>query len=226
MAESDERLLKRLISSCEADWRRYVDHAFVTALAAGTLPEASFRHFLTQDYVFLVHFSRAWALAVYKAERLADMRAAARVMHGLLEHEMELHVQYCRSWGIEREGLENTAEASANMAYTRYVLERGLAGDLLDLLVALAPCVCGYAEIGRSRIGHPETVLEGNPYRDWLELYAGDEFQGLARSVAAQMDELAAERATEVRMGSLARTFAQATRLEIGFWDMGLDCSR
>lgn len=225
MAEREGHLLERLVTRCREDWQRYVDHPFVTELAAGTLPEASFRHFLTQDYVFLVHFSRAWALAVYKSERLADMRAAARVMHGLLEHEMELHVQYCRSWGIEREALEATTEASANMAYTRYVLERGLSGDLLDLLVALAPCVCGYAEIGRTRIAHPETVLEGNPYRDWLELYAGDEFQELARSVGRQMDELAAERATEARMDSLAGTFAQATRLEIGFWEMGLNRS-
>lgn len=223
MAEREGDLLERLIKHCEDDWRRYVDHPFVTSLAAGTLPEASFRHFLTQDYVFLIHFSRAWALAVYKSERLADMRAAARVMHGLLEHEMELHVQYCQSWGIEREALETTTEASANMAYTRYVLERGLSGDLLDLLVALAPCVCGYAEIGRTRIVHEDTVLEGNPYRDWLELYSGEEFQELARSVARQMDELAAERATEARMDSLARTFMQATRLEIGFWEMGLN---
>lgn len=225
MAEREGHLLNRLVDQCPEDWPRYVDHPFVTTLAAGTLPEASFRHYLTQDYVFLIHFSRAWALAVYKSERLADMRAAAQVLHGLLEHEMELHVQYCRSWGIEREALERTPEASGNMAYTRYVLERGLSGDLLDLLVALAPCCCGYAEIGRTRIAHAETVLEGNPYRDWLELYAGEEFQDLARSVSRQMDALAAERATDARMDSLSRTFTQATRLEIGFWEMGLNQS-
>jgi len=225
MPEREGHLLNRLIERCADDWQRYVDHPFVTALAAGTLDAASFRHYLTQDYVFLIHFARAWALAVFKAEQLADMRAAARVLHGLLEHEMELHVQYCRSFGIEREALERTLEASGNMAYTRYVLERGLAGDLLDLLVALAPCVCGYAEIGRTRIAHDDTVREGNPYRDWLELYAGDEFQELARSVSRQMDALAQARASDARMDSLARTFAQATRLEIGFWDMGLDRS-
>ncbi len=222
MTQNDDTLLSRLVQETGDDWARYVDHPFVTALAAGTLAEANFRHYLMQDYVFLIHFSRAWALAVYKSESLDDMRAAARVMHGLLEHEMELHVQYCASWGIDRDALESTVEAQGNMAYTRYVLERGLAGDLLDLLAAVAPCVCGYAQIGRARIDHPDTLLDGNPYRDWLELYAGEEFQALDRSVVEQMDRLAAERATEGRMPSLARTFAQATRLEIGFWDMGL----
>lgn len=225
MSTASSELFPRLVEATGADWSRYVDHPFVAQLAAGTLAQASFRHYLMQDYVFLIHFSRAWALAAYKAETLADMRAAAGVMHGLIEHEMELHVQYCASWGIDRAALEATPEASGNMAYTRYVLERGLAGDLLDLLVALAPCVCGYAEIGRTRMAHPDTVLAGNPYRDWLELYAGDEFQQLDQSVRAQMDRLAVERATEARMASLERTFAQATRLEIGFWDMGLDGS-
>lgn len=221
-ASSKESLLQQLIRETGDDWLQYVNHPFVRELAAGTLAADNFRHYLIQDYVFLIHFSRAWALAVYKAEHLSDMRDAAGVLHGLLDHEMGLHVQYCESWGIDPQALECTEEAVGNMAYTRFVLERGLAGDLLDLLVALAPCVCGYAEVGRTRISAPETVLEGNPYRNWLELYAGDEFQQLAASVERQMDRLAQERATPQRFPSLARTFGQATRLEIGFWDMGM----
>jgi thiaminase (transcriptional activator TenA) len=216
-------LFDRLRAACAEDWAAYVDHPFVVQLANGTLPERCFRHYLIQDYVFLIHFSRAWALAVYKADNLADMRAAAGVLHGLMDHEMALHVSYCESWGIGPEQLERTAEARANMAYTRYVLERGLAGDALDLLVALAPCVLGYAEIGRARIDHPDTRLEDNPYRAWLELYADREMQQLAASVAGQMQRLANQRMGEGRFEQLARTFADATRLEIGFWDMGLN---
>ncbi len=40
---------------------------------------------------------------------------------------------------------------------TRFVLDRGMAGDLLDLHVALAPCVLGYAEIGTA-LEHQATV--------------------------------------------------------------------
>lgn len=223
MADATKTLFDQLREECHEDWSAYVNHPFVERLASAQLPQASFRHYLVQDYLFLIHFARAWALAVFKAERLSDMRAAAEVLHGLLEHEMSLHVRYCERWGIRREVLESTAEARANMAYTRYVLERGLAGDALDLLVALAPCVCGYAEIGRERIRHPETRLEGNPYRDWLELYAGDEFQQLAESVMEQMNRLAMERAGPQRLAGLAKTFRDATRLEVGFWDMGLN---
>ena len=44
-------------------WRDYTRHAFVERLGDGTLPREAFLHYLVQDYVFLVHFSRAWSLA-------------------------------------------------------------------------------------------------------------------------------------------------------------------
>ena len=51
-------------------WRDYTHHAFVEGLRDGTLPRAEFLHYLIQDYVFLIHFSRAWSLAVVKSETL------------------------------------------------------------------------------------------------------------------------------------------------------------
>lgn len=217
-----DNFFEQLHEACDQEWDAYINHPFVDQLARGVLPERCFRHYLVQDYVFLTHFSRAWALMVYKSERLDDMRAASQVLHGLLEHEMGLHVRYCENWGITPAELENVAEARANLAYTRYVLDRGLAGDSLDLLVALAPCVIGYGEIGRTRIKHPDSVIEGNPYRAWLEMYSDPEYLELVNSTLAQMQRLADERVGAGRMDSLIRTFREATRLEAGFWDMGL----
>jgi len=215
-------LFGRLRSACADEWDDYCNHEFVRRLGDGTLPQEGFRHYLEQDYLFLIHFSRAWALAVYKADTLADMRAAASTLDALLNYEMGLHVQYCAGWGLTAEEMERQSEARANMAYTRYVLERGLAGDVLDLHVALAPCVIGYAVIGKNLAGDPKTRFEGNPYRDWIEMYAGEEFQNVARAAVRHLDQLAASRLGPGRFESLASTFRQATSLEIGFWDMGL----
>jgi thiaminase (transcriptional activator TenA) len=215
-------LFGRLRSACADEWDGYCSHEFVRRLGDGTLPRESFRHYLEQDYLFLIHFSRAWALAVYKADTLADMRAAASTLDALLNYEMGLHVQYCAGWGLTAEEMERQSEARANMAYTRYVLERGLAGDILDLHVALAPCVIGYAVIGKNLAGDPKTRFEGNPYRDWIEMYAGEEFQNVAKAAVRHLDQLAASHLGPGRFESLARTFRQATSLEISFWDMGL----
>ena len=52
-----------LTTACQDDWRAYIEHDFVHQLGNATLPEASFRHYLKQDYLFLIHFARAYALA-------------------------------------------------------------------------------------------------------------------------------------------------------------------
>ena len=114
------------------------------------------------------------------------------------------------------------------MAYTRLVLERGLSGDLLDLLVALAPCVVGYGEIGARLMAEHRADLSDNPYQEWIEAYAGDEYQEVARSAIEQLERVASRRAGVVtsdspRWHSLASTFRAATRLEAGFWEMGLN---
>lgn len=203
-------------------WRDYVDHDFVRQLAAGTLPRPSFLHYLRQDYVFLLHFARAWALVFAKSDHLPEMQAAAGIAHALLHDEMPLHVRICAREGITEEMLHQSPESPASMAYTRYVLAAGHSGDVLDLLAALAPCVLGYGEIGLRHAG------SGGPYDEWTMTYGGPDYQRLCHNVGALID-----RALEARLGpdwpalpraaSLERHFAQATQLEVGFWQMGLE---
>jgi thiaminase/transcriptional activator TenA len=225
---ASDSLFARLKATCAEDWAAYVNHGFLRQLADGSLPEACFRHYLAQDYLFLMHFSRAYALAVFKSERLEDMRQAAATLDALLNSEMSLHVAYCARWGLDEPRMAAVPEAEQNMAYTRFVLERGLSGDLLDLLAALAPCVVGYGEIGARLIEGPAPHLHSNPYKDWIEVYGGAEYQEVAQGAVDQLDRVARQRigndpANSGRWESLCTTFRSATRLEIGFWDMGLN---
>lgn len=215
-------LFDRLRHAARPSWDRYVRHLFVQGLGNGTLPEASFRHYLVQDYLFLIHFARAYALAAYKSDDLADMRAAAKSMSAILDMEMGLHVGWCARWGLDEGAMAATPEAQATLAYTRFVLERGAAGDLLDLHVALAPCVVGYAEIAASLLADPDTRLDGNPYREWIEMYADPAYREVAAGQVALLDRLSAKRGGDARFADLTRTFEAASRLEAGFWEMGL----
>jgi thiaminase (transcriptional activator TenA) len=115
-------LFGRLRSACADEWERYCNHEFVRHIGDGTLPEQCFRHYLEQDYLFLIHFSRAYALAASNAETLADMRAAASTLNAILNYETNLQVKYCSGWGLTEQEMERKNEARANMAYTRYVL--------------------------------------------------------------------------------------------------------
>ncbi|WP_372400018.1 thiaminase II [Azospirillum sp. HJ39] len=214
-------LFDRLVAGARPDWAAYVDHAFVRGMGDGTLPQACFRHYLVQDYLFLIHFARAYALAIYKGRDLREMRSALGGLKAILDVEMDLHVGLCAGWGLPAAELEQAAEAKATMAYTRYVLETGLRGDLLDLHVALSPCVIGYAEIGRRLAALPGALDEGNPYRVWIAEYSGDAYQEVARSARENLDRLAADGMTAARFPRLLTVFRQACRLEADFWEMG-----
>ena len=217
MSHDEAELFSRLRQGAGPLWTRYVDHPFVRGLADGTLPQAAFRRYLTQDYLFLIHFVRATALAGYKSARLEDLHAAAVGMTALLA-EMRLHVTYCAEWGLSESEMAAEPEAVETVAYTRFVLDRGTAGDLLDLHVALAPCVLGYAEIGTA-LEHQATA--GNRYAPWITSYAGDEYQQAARAAKITLARIGTRSGADARLSDLQANFDTAVRLETAFWDMG-----
>ena len=215
-------LFDRLKAAAPGVWRAYTEHPFVRALSDGSLPESCFRHYLAQDYLFLIHFARAYGLAAYKADELEDIRQAAAGLTAIIDVEMALHVEFSAHWGLSESDMAACEEDAATVAYTRYVLEKGLQGDLLDLRVALAPCIVGYAEIGAGLANDPATVMDGNPYREWIEMYSSDDYQEVARAEVAGLDGLM-ERRGGGRFESLCAVFRRATRLEAAFWESGLN---
>lgn len=215
-------IFDRLKAAAQTDWDSYVDHHFVRQMGDGTLSEAAFRTYLVQDYLFLIQFARAWALAAYKSRTVADIRAAQAGLSSIL-NETDLHVRLCGRWGLSPEALEVAPEHQATVAYTRFVLDCGAAGDLLDLHVALAPCVIGYAEIGRKLTPGGIEALDNHPYREWITEYAGGTYQGVAAAARRHLNDLAAKSMTDQRFAELAALFGKASRLEADFWQMGLD---
>ena len=212
---------ERLKAASPAEWRSYTEHPFTDGMANGSLPEAAFRHYLVQDYLFLIEFARAYALSVYKSPSLADMREGAAGLSAILDVEMDLHVKLCAGWGLSPDDLEHAPPAAEMLAYTRYVLDAGMRGDLLALKVALAPCVIGYAEIATRLAAHPQANAAGNPYRVWISEYAADAYQEVAAGARAHLDRLAGRYATPSREAELIAIFREATRLEADFWEMG-----
>ena len=159
-----------------------------------------------------------------KLRTLPEMRAAAASMNAIL-NELPLHVGYCAQWGISEQEMATQPEAPETINYTRYVLDIGHSGDALDLLVALMPCVAGYAEIGLGLLQHPATRLDDNPYASWIRNY-GDEgyLQGVSAALAL-LETVWQQRGSEARITELSEIFTTATRLEAQFWQMGLNAA-
>lgn len=210
---------------CGARWTEFTHHSFVQQLQHGTLPHAAYKSFLVQDYLFLKQLARVWMVAGTKAETLEELEVAASNALGTVQMEAKkLHVQQCAQWGINTQSLEQAEEALENVAYTRFVLDCGLTGDMLMLLVALAPCALGYAEIGL-RLKHSEATSD--EYNEWVQLYSGEDFlrsgEKVMEMIESQKHKLVGPQidGTE-RMHTLQQVFNKATALEANFWTMAL----
>ena len=206
------------------NWLLYTKHEFINKLSNDTLKEEKFLNYLIQDYLFLIQFSKAWSLAILKSDNLEEMKIAASTVNDLINFEMELHITLCANYGISKSDLENADEENENIAYTRYVLELGYSGDLLDLLSSLAPCVLGYGEIGLNcQNSNPKTIM----YKKWIETYSSIEYQDVCKNVSGLIDK-----AFLLRLGSnfentykwkkVNQIFKKATLLEIDFWNMAI----
>ncbi len=213
-----------LIQACKSEWVEYTEHSFVQKLALGELAHSSFLHYLKQDFLFLKQYTRAYALAIYKARTLAEMRMALPSVQALLSSEIAHHVTYCGEWGVSEVEMEAEPEAFGTVAYTRFVLDTGMSGDVIDLYAALAPCSIGYGVIGAQLLARESTKLEGNPYANWIKMYGGEEFQSGVQKSITQLDELLADIDLDSQRGQrLCHIFKTATRMEVAFWQQGLN---
>ena len=105
--------------AAHAIWEANYAHPFVQAIGDGTLSEEHYRFYLAQDYVYLIDFSRFFALGAAKAPNLPSMERFGKLLDETLHFEMELHRNLCAEFGLSRQELERTRPSPTCLAYTR-----------------------------------------------------------------------------------------------------------
>ncbi|KAJ2079892.1 trifunctional hydroxymethylpyrimidine kinase/phosphomethylpyrimidine kinase/thiaminase [Coemansia sp. RSA 988] len=204
-------------------WEQYTNHPFVEKAAMGTMDKNVFVQYLKQDYLYLKHYARANALAAFKSDSLREVSDMIEAMQTCVR-ESELHVEMCARWGITREEIEKAEESWNSVAYTRYIIDRGMSGDVLELLAAMYPCLLGYGEAALIAAKLKERREEDNPYWQWVSAYAGAEFQSAVAKGRQMIERLVQkEMVGGARLARLVATFNETVRLEISFWSTALE---
>lgn len=200
-------------------WDSFVNHPFVLAMGDASLPMESFKGYLIQDYLYLTHYARANSLAGYKAKKPEDIAASAAVVSEIFK-EMQLHIEYCKGFGISQTEMEKTEEKEACTAYTRYVLDTGMSEDWLGLQMAIAPCLLGYGVIAKQLDEDPrcKRTVE-NPYWTWIQNYVAQSYVS-AVETGCELLEKHAVCQNPARIEELVKIFIHATKMEIAFWEM------
>jgi thiaminase/transcriptional activator TenA len=208
---------RRLRAAADPIWQEIVTHPFIVELGRGTLAPERFRFFLMQDYPYLKEFARVLALAVSRGGRLGEMAFFAELAHGTLQTEMAIHRSYCADFGISEAHLESTRLAPTAFAYTRHLLSVGALGTEAEIMAALAPCMTTYAELGAHLAVKPPT--DAPLYSRWIEAYASEPFQEIARRTELAFDRLEALAGPEERE-RCGNHYLTSFRYEWMFWEM------
>ena len=166
MAFTDE-----LRQAADPIWSAEHEHPFVCGIGEGDLDADKFRHYVRQDYLFLIDYARVLALGCARAPRLDEMTRFAELV--------------------------NERPTATTRAYTDFLLRVAALGDYGELAAALLPCMWGYHELAVSLAerGRPDNEL----YARWIDEYAGAEF-GELTAWCRTLTDRAAETSDQSRM--------------------------
>ncbi len=207
-------LFYKLKSSCKKEWSEYTNHKFLSDLVNNKLPYKNFKNYLIQDYVFLQQFLKILALSVYKSKSFEETNRSVNFIKGI-DHEIKLHINYCRKWKIPVKSLNQIKVEKANSSYTDYVLGVGKNGNNLDIFTCLSPCIIGYGEIGfrLSKIKN----WKKSKYSSWIKMYSSKEYQKVANDNIRYLDILS-QNYKNIKFNKLKERFKRSTILERNFW--------
>lgn len=215
-APRTERFTDHLRQLADPIWRAQLEHPFVRGIGDGTLEIEKFKHWVKQDYRFLIEYCRLFALGAARAPDLATLARFADLLQATARTEMELHRAYCAEFGISPEELEREPMGPTTRAYTDFLLRVAALGDFAELTAALLPCMWGFSEIGQALAAHG---LPPEPrYARWIEMYADPEFAALAAWCRDLVDRLARDASPEQRR-RMEAAFLTSSRYELAFWE-------
>ena len=207
-------LFYKLKDSCNKEWLEYTNHKFLSDLVSNKLPNKNFKKYLIQDYIFLQQFLKILSLTVYKSRTFEEISRSINFIKGI-DHEIKLHVDYCKKWKIPLKSLSKIKVEKANSAYTDYVLSVGKNGNNLDIFSCLSPCIIGYGEIGfnLSKV----KGWERSKYSSWIKMYSSKEYQKVAKENINYLDVLF-KKNKDINKFKLIKNFKKSTILERNFW--------
>ena len=207
-------LFYKLKDSCNKEWLEYTNHKFLSDLVSNKLPNKNFKRYLIQDYIFLQQFLKILSLTVYKSRTFEEISRSINFIKGI-DHEIKLHVDYCKKWKIPLKSLSKIKVEKANSAYTDYVLSVGKNGNNLDIFSCLSPCIIGYGEIGfnLSKV----KGWERSKYSSWIKMYSSKEYQKVAKENINYLDVLF-KKNKDINKIKLIKNFKKSTILERNFW--------
>jgi thiaminase/transcriptional activator TenA len=194
-------------------YNQILDLPFNQELSDGTLDKEKFKFYMAQDAYYLGEFGKALSTISGRLKNLDQVLAFSQFASGAIVVERALHEGYFRTLGIP----EEVKPSPTCLLYTNYLLSQAAYSNVEVSVAAVLPCFWIYKKVGDHIYSQQETE-NLNPYKNWIDTYAGKEFSNSVNQVINIADDLA-EKASNALKAQMHDAFEMATKLEWMFWD-------
>ena len=212
--KNSERIYQDMIEL----WETYNHHPFIQGLADGSLPKEKFKFFMTQDHLYLIQYSKVFAMGVIKAKKESDMRLFANLISATLDVENAIHRSYLKKLGLTNEELAKAKKSIVTESYTNYMIGVSQKEGLSEIMAAVLSCSWTYKLIGDYLEKCPG-AKDHEFYGPWVRQYMSDTYRS-SNDLMIEMIDRFSEGCSEEEYQNLKHIIYSCTQYEYMFWDM------
>lgn len=212
-------ITKEFLKSSKSIWEQYHNHPFVKGIADGSLDNAKFKHYILQDYLYLIDYAKVFSIGSAKAQDLETMQFFSEYANRIFAYETDIHKGYMKRFDISREEVDNLKMSLDNLSYVSYMLRVAYEYGVEEILATVMSCAISYEAIAKR-------IVEGNPdsvnhpfYGEWIKGYASNEYHDGNEKMIDMIEKLTAD-FSQVQKKRLIEIFVACSRYELEFWNM------
>lgn len=218
-AQRDASPTEAFVAATGTAWDRATRHAFTTQLAKDSLPDASFRWYLEQDFVFVDTLARFVAYAIAKAPTMQERRRLAGFLTILTGGENDYFDRALVAVGSSEAACRDLELDPVMKEFASLLENVGTKGSYEDIMTVLLAVEWVYLAWARP-------VAHAKPsrwyLREWIELHSSPEYEEFVEGwMRPHLDALASD-ASPPGLKALEARFVQVVELEAAFFDAAL----
>lgn len=209
----------RLLKASQSVWDCYYTHPFVQGIQDGTLDVAKFRHYILQDYWYLVDYAKTFSIGIAKAKSLETTQLFSGYIYALTHSEMDIHRGYMGRLALTQDEIDGTKPSLDNLSYTSYMLRVAYEESEVEILTAILACAISYEDIAKKMVVTAPACQAHPFYGDWISGYASEKYAKENEILITMVNRLTADY-NEAQLQHLEDIFLACSKYELAFWNM------
>jgi len=204
---------QRLLRVAQPVWQATLAHPFLTAVAEGTIADATFKTWLVQDYFYVRELIPFMGVLIAKAP--PELRAPLSDAVVVFNRELALFREQAEA---HRVALEGQAMAPTCHAYVQFMLATAYGRSFEEAFTVHYGAEKAYLDAWTWVKEHQR---EPSPWQAFIDNWSSDAFRQYVDWLAQTLDELAAGK-SERELAAMEELFLLTARYEYLFWEMAM----